>query len=108
MHKEVSEYLESLRRSVTSQVLIEAKIMEVSLNDQYSTGINWNRIIGADLANDTVAFPKTTGLFNSTIDASSGLSLQIKAGDIDTVIEALQEFGTVRALSSPRLTVLNW
>lgn len=43
-HKEVKEYLDLLRRASTAQVLIEAKILEVSLDDRYSAGIDWRAL----------------------------------------------------------------
>ena len=43
-HDEVQDYLKKVRDSVTSQVLIEAKILEVTLNDEFASGINWSSI----------------------------------------------------------------
>jgi general secretion pathway protein D len=40
-HHCVKEYIEALRYSVSSQVLIEAKIIEVLLHDEFKSGINW-------------------------------------------------------------------
>ncbi len=43
-HKEVSNYLDTLRKAASSQVLIEAKIIEVNLKDEFKSGINWQKI----------------------------------------------------------------
>ncbi len=45
-HKAVARYLREILDSVTKQVLIEAKIMEITLNDQYRAGINWQAVLG--------------------------------------------------------------
>ena len=98
-HKKVTEYLHEVRRSVTSQVLIEAKILEVALDDQFDTGVNWNAL---DLPG---------GEFNIDFDGSTTVSPNFTIGytgnDVTALIDALERFGNVRALASPRLTVLN-
>ena len=104
--KEVAEYLQQVKRSVTSQVLIEAKILEVSLTDEYSTGIDWSRISLTGQAALDFASPQQVFL-DTTTPAGAATTLTVGGNDINAVINALSRFGTVRALSSPRLTVLN-
>lgn len=104
--KEVAEYLQQVKRSVTSQVLIEAKILEVSLTDEFSTGIDWSRISLTGQATLDFASPQRVFL-DATTPAGAGTTLTVGGNDINAVISALSRFGTVRALSSPRLTVLN-
>jgi general secretion pathway protein D len=41
-HNEVQKYLRLLKDTTESQVLIEAKILEVNLKDEYKSGINWS------------------------------------------------------------------
>jgi general secretion pathway protein D len=43
-HHCVQEYLRALKKSVSSQILIEAKIIEVTLNDEFKSGINWGML----------------------------------------------------------------
>ena len=102
-HKLVSEYLDDLRRISTAQILIEAKILEVSLSDEFATGIDWGDTGFTGLIS-TASFPRP-GLTNAPADAFTA-TLKI-GGDTNIVVDALNQFGTVRALSSPRLTVLN-
>lgn len=105
-HKEISEYLQQVKRSVTSQVLIEAKILEVSLTDEFSTGIDWSRVsLGGKAALDFVS-PQQVFL-DTTTPTGAATTLTVGGNDINAVVSALSRFGTVRALSSPRLTVLN-
>jgi MSHA type pilus biogenesis protein MshL len=103
LHKKVAEYLETLRRASTSQVLIEAKVLEVDLSDQFVTGINWEML---DNIGDFSAFS-----LGATAPLAAGVSPGINIGfvgsDLSSVVEALSAFGTVHALSSPRITVLN-
>lgn len=102
-HRAIKKYLDEFGRRLTTQVLIEAKILQVELSDEYATGIQWNEI---DLLGNTrinASFP-TAGL---TPPATGGFALTMNAGDITSIVTAIGRFGTVRALSSPRITVLN-
>ncbi len=116
IHKKVFGYLEMVRRSMTSQVLIEAKILQVSLSDNYRTGVDW-RILESLLPGPVnLTFFDDIGDFGVSPDVNSGfdpaedgtgLLLGYSGADIDVIIRALQNFGSIRALASPRISVLN-
>ncbi len=132
-HKEVSEYLTELKRSVTSQVLVEAKVFEVSLFDEYINGIDWqlvkSEIVGnmlsetgaayslgtslpGSLGNRVNSFPLIgaeglTSLPGGTIAQNTNFITGIIGNDFQVLMRQIAGFGTVRALASPRLTVLN-
>lgn len=103
-HRAIKKYLDEFARRITTQVLIEAKVLQVDLTDEYATGIDWDqiKIFDTDI-NFSANFP-TPGLNPTT---SSGVTLTIDKGDLSAVVTAVSRFGTVRALSSPRITVLN-
>lgn len=122
-HKQIQEYLADVRKAVTAQVLIEAKILEVSLNDRFASGIDWRFI---NPVNDKSALNFLSSGFGALDAINAGLGRNVAPspfpGDtsIDTsfvlgyagdnaqaFVKALSAFGTVRALASPRLTVLN-
>ena len=126
-HEKIREYLKELRRSVTSQVLIEAKIMEVSLTDEFSAGIDWNILgmlgenvkLGFDVVNSGAS--TALGAFERPLESTlarpaptpdllnplSNFRLGYIGSDVSAVVDAISRFGTVHALASPRLTVLN-
>lgn len=97
-HKKIIEYLQDVEKSSSAQVLIEAKVVEVKLNDKYQTGIDWSFISGAK---------KTTLNFTSGIDATDPLQIVFDGGDIGLSVNALEEFGSTRTLSSPRVHAIN-
>ncbi len=112
IHSEINDYLTVLRRSVTSQVLVEAKIFEVSLNDEYINGIEWQALSengkgiirlleGTDNLLGTITQP------GGTVATISNFGAGYVGSDVGAFVEAISGFGTVRALASPRLTVLN-
>lgn len=45
LQKRISNYLSSLEKELYKQIIIEAKIIEVQLNDSSSLGINWHNIL---------------------------------------------------------------
>ncbi len=108
-HKMIEGYLRKLRRAIAGQVLIEAKVLEVQLSDGFESGINWAGVLGAATGaarfGTTVAVPQA-GPFNDLNTATTGVvTLALDRNDIDAVANLAQQFGTVRTLSSPRLTV---
>ncbi|MCH9019590.1 MAG: type II and III secretion system family protein [Proteobacteria bacterium] len=115
-HRTIEEYLRKVRVSISAQVLIEAKILEVSLLEQYRFGINWVSLFesranfGAPFNTATttvVTSPPFSALIGGATAATANV-LTISAGgaDLQTIVNLVQQFGTVRALSSPRITVM--
>lgn len=105
-HRFVREYLTRLLESVTSQVLIEARVLEVELRDEFSAGINWRSLFGrfnfAAPLGQAVAPPP----FDPGVATQDRLTLALTTNDLSVIANLIEEFGTVRTLSSPRLTVL--
>lgn len=113
-HEKVKAFIEKIRQNSSAQVLIEAKILEVSLNDQYEAGIDWDQIQGGgpitwgDGINITGNYP-STNIGKGISDPFTTITLRDKFGklDLDATIDLLERFGTVRTLSSPRLNAMN-
>lgn len=110
LHKQVASYLDALRKSVSSQVLIEAKVLEVTLSDEFAAGIDWSAI---NLFNNRLSLGASSGssavlpTFTPAASPPLGAFVGYTSGNFNAAAEALSRFGTVRALASPRLTVLN-
>ncbi len=110
IHKQVNEYLVSLRRAVSSQVLVEAKIFEVNLFDEFITGIEWQALKGDGFIRFLNANNGGIGgvaSLGGDFATDSAFGIGVLGNDADAFVEAISGFGTVRALASPRLTVLN-
>ncbi len=108
-HQLVREYLAYLRRQTNAQVLIEAKIIEVNLNDSFQGGIDWQAIrqgfVGA-APFGKLAIPAGYKEPNAP-GARNVFSLGGAHKNISGFMRLLKTFGTVRTLSNPRLTALN-
>lgn len=89
------------------QVSLEARVLEVRLNDQHQFGIDWSMLPGLFGSGRTGL--ADGGGFLSQTAASGGTAF--KFGILDTdwsfLVDALQTQGQVRVLSSPRVSTLN-
>ena len=109
MHQCLQELFEKLRSQIHSQVLIEAKIVEVTLKDAYKGGIDWAQLsqkpftIDAQLGGVLRTSPALMGHTNP----GGTISMDIQSQHVKTVLNFMESFGTVRTLSSPRITVLH-
>ncbi len=111
-HSEVQKYLTALHASVTSQVLVEAKVFEVSLKDEYINGIEWQALTenGKGIIRLLEGTDNLIGAITppgGTIATISNFGAGYVGSEVGAFVEAISGFGTVRALASPRLTVMN-
>lgn len=126
LHKEVKSFLDDLKRSVTAQVLIEAKVLEVALSDSFASGVDWSLLNGGEFGLSYLTDTALANLGNLTetnpADSDSKFSRSAPSGesgaissfvasyegnDFSGLIRAISRFGTTKALASPRLVVLN-
>ena len=134
--RSVAEYLKATQLVVERQVMLEAKIIEVSLNDSYQTGINWSKfggLLGGKVAFGTLAPGATlsgsatlggsaTGIAagtvvgavpgaNGSIDTSSAgrgfFGLAFESQNFAALLSFLEGQGDVQVLSSPRIATTN-
>ena len=103
-HEKVQEFIDRIMRSARRQVMIEATIIEVNLNDNYQHGIDWTK---ADtLTGFTLTRASNTQTAGSTVAPFQMVYRNISRG-LDVFVDMLRGFGTTKVLSSPKLTVLN-
>jgi MSHA biogenesis protein MshL len=127
--RDVSDYLQQTSQTVTRQVVLEAKIIEVDLNDGYQAGINWASVFqrgdshysfgqgappggfGADPFTPTTT-PVTvapghpiSGFVTNALGGAFTIAADFK--DFNTFIELLSSQGRTRVLSSPRVSTLH-
>ncbi len=107
--EQIAEYLDSLENTMTRQVLLEAKIIEVQLYDTYQAGIDW-KILGAEqTGTEKLIVPGFDIVSNDPLNVFTNIfKLEASAGSqFSTVIELLSGQGNVQVLSSPRISTLN-
>ena len=128
--RDVQRYLDAVQGAVTRQVILEARILEVTLNDRFQAGINWAEVIegGAGVIGQTgggaifgpdgrseiggnagVLDPRGPTLPESTATSAFGgvFTAAWQAGDFTAFVELLKQQGDVRVMSSPRVSATN-
>lgn len=107
--RSIETFLRRAEKLARSQVLIEARIVEVELADQYRAGINWRTLFDKGFNMAARFGPAAAGApFLSAATANDGLFTASYSGsDFSAILNLVREFGATRILSSPRLTVLN-
>lgn len=104
-HEKVQEFLDSVLNRVKRQVLIDVTVAEVKLSHNYQQGIDWTalNIFDTGLKFIQTAAGSITGATSSMAQASYNSS----GGNFTSTVKLLDAFGTVKILSSPKLSVLN-
>ncbi|MCP5162525.1 MAG: pilus (MSHA type) biogenesis protein MshL [Hahellaceae bacterium] len=108
----VEDYLRRAELIMQRQVILEAKILEVELSDNYKQGVDWTalesgasidanglpkKLIGLDMSGKEIVDEITGGVFSATV----------KVGDFSSFIHLLGQQGNVQVLSSPRISTVN-
>jgi MSHA biogenesis protein MshL len=115
----VRSYLSRVESTLHRQVILEAKVIEVTLREGFQAGINWNTF--GDASGGTFSPTATTAgsehstagefLFGAGSDffnpLGSSFTLNASYGDFEAAIDLLKTQGTVQVLSSPRIATVN-
>ena len=107
--RQVRNFIKTAESHLQRQVILEAKVLEVTLSDGYQQGIHWDSVLGHVGSTDiTFGTSPTTGLSDKITSALGGVtSIQLKGSDFSTMINLLDTQGDVDVLSSPRVTASN-
>ena len=115
--QKIEEYLKTVRKAIGRQVLIEAKVIEVQLTDDFQFGIDWtmvDRYITDSGSRTTSSFTASTSSFASVVSSAGPIftitgspSFGGAKADLSFVLNALQQQGDVRTLSNPKLNIMN-
>lgn len=102
-------FLERAELSVGKQVLIEAKILEVSLKDGFQSGIQWSTLGSGDFnGGDFTSISAIASEAITNADEIGGVfNLNFNTSDFTGVIQLLETQGDVKVLSSPRIATVN-
>jgi MSHA biogenesis protein MshL len=103
-HAAIAAFLDNMQSSLGKQVVIEAKILEVELNQSFQSGINWD-VVGKPNGKDISA--KLEGQAVNGGDINGLFKINLALGDFTSIISLLETQGDVRVLSSPRISTVN-
>ena len=97
--KKVAAYLEKIEGSIQRQVMIQARIVAVTLSKEFQMGIDWSKIS---------ALSGIKGEVSQSLSPSTGLfQIGLSEGDFSLLFDMLSTQGKVNILSSPRISTLN-
>ncbi|MDK9737664.1 pilus (MSHA type) biogenesis protein MshL [Vibrio sp. D404a] len=118
--REVRQFLGISQERLQRQVILEAKILEVTLSDGYQQGINWTKMFSSNGTNYTI------GTGNIVKDAAGAITpvtlpgldpvgallggqsnIVVSGGSFEAVLSFMGTQGDLNVLSSPRVTASN-
>ncbi|MCP1338725.1 pilus (MSHA type) biogenesis protein MshL [Idiomarina sp. M1R2S28] len=104
----VDDFINTLETRLQRQVILEARIIEVTLNDGYQQGIEWESLASGNVGFD-VDFSSVTpsNSTSATIGGLFGLTYRDSNNGFESAIKMLQTQGTVQVLSNPRVSASN-
>ncbi len=109
--QQVAELVGKTKQSIERQLVIEATILEVELNDEHQAGVNWQALVDGQGLSIISAFTgrdqndftsgQSAGLVSMTGSAIS------KDFSLTSTLKLLERYGQSRVLSSPKLMTMN-
>lgn len=104
---EIDHFLKVVHRALYRQVIIEARIYEVNLNDTYSLGVDWSKINFLGTSGNVALANIITAPFGGFIAKAATTTISFADGSFEGVLQALREQGELRVVSQPRVVTLN-
>jgi MSHA biogenesis protein MshL len=102
----VQSFLQLTEQTVQRQVVLEARIIEVTLNDEYQQGIDWTKIANSSrLGPISFSGMNVGNAISNSLGGVTGLSFE--TGSFSSVLTLLSTQGNMQVLSSPRVTATN-
>jgi len=104
----IKKYLASTQKSLDRQVIIEAKIIEVRLNEGFQAGVDWSKI--GNTSGDIFTIGQQGQVIRQQSDDTplNGIfSLLYQGNSFNAAIDLLKSQGDVQVLSSPRVSTIN-
>ncbi len=105
-HAEIQSFLNFVQTRSLHQVMIEATVVEVDLNDSYQSGVDWNALRSDSFNINYIQEVTSPDLGNNPTSILT-ISDSDNNDAVSTTITMLSQFGDLRVLSSPRLMTLN-
>lgn len=103
----VETYIDTLKRELYKQIAIEAKILEVQLDEESKLGIDWTNVLKDFNINGAIEFGKD-GL--GVLQPGSGQiisKISVNNTTFNVLLNALNEQGDTKVLSNPKISVMN-
>jgi general secretion pathway protein D len=107
-HEKVAEFVASVLGAARRQVLIEATVVEVVLNDNYQTGVDWSA-----LGLNGLGYSFTQSMIGANLGSAPFFAIEYSnpngpgGRNLSSTVKLLDSFGNTRVLSSPKIMAVN-
>ena len=105
---ELEEYLDTLRKKYSKQVVIEAQIIEVNLDESQTLGIDWQNLTLFTSTEPIVEVAQTlVDISGSGAESLYNVAIDTEKYSLTAVFSALKQYGNLKVLSNPRIKAMN-
>ncbi|RLA24257.1 MAG: pilus (MSHA type) biogenesis protein MshL, partial [Gammaproteobacteria bacterium] len=101
---EIERFIDATQAQSQRQVILEAKFIEITLDDSHQDGVNWSSIAkesGKAFLTSVAPLPSAVSQVKDVF------TTQVQFGDFTAYVELLATQGKTKILSSPRISTLN-
>lgn len=102
----VASYLDNLKKELYRQVVIEAKIIEVTLTDSSKTGIDWSQLLDGG-SSSNLDFQMQFGNLDIHNPLGNARGFTLNAKSFSVLLNALNKQGKTNVLANPKINVMN-
>ena len=104
--------IQNLKDFIGKQVLIDAKIMEVILNNEHQLGINWQKAWTPGDGSLSISqmggqTSSVAGVLASPLTGAVATTMAYSKNSFSSIIQAMETAGSIEVVSNPRIKVLN-
>lgn len=114
----LSTYLKELQRKAKAQVLIDVKLLGVTLDNRHETGVDWSQLYALQnfqITTNNLLTRNVATVTDGAIDTLDGSLGKVDghavniigSGSLNEVIKFLKTQGNVKAISNPKIMTLN-
>jgi general secretion pathway protein D len=106
-HAEIQTFLDMVLNNARRQVMIEATIAEIKLSDRYQAGVDWSLISSDPTSGVNFVSDLRDGNLGQSPFSSLAITDTVSGDQLSMTIKALERFGDVKVLSSPKVMAIN-
>jgi len=105
---QAESFIEALEASLQRQVMIEARFVEINLTNNLDAGLDWTVIPDlTSVSNLTGALPGGAAASQALSPSAREFQIGVSNENINTILTAISQNGTVNVLQSPQVSTLN-
>lgn len=106
-HREIAKFIDMVLGNSKRQVMIEATIAEIQLSDRYQAGVDWSMVAADPASGVNILTDLRSGNLGQSPFSSLTLNDTISGDQVSVTLRALEQFGDVQVLSSPKVMAIN-